>query len=201
MTCDLVGGERRSLIFEIGAELTNLRAAWELSADSCEAIRDPGPLTPRERQAVDTAGYTDEVDVALLYALCGRVQSDDPYLLEGVSLSDRQIIEVNSMLALCPGHPLAGRLQAAVTRTQERAQLEAAGHLFADGTHLVGTEVQPGTYVVDGKVADCYWARMDARGEIIDNNFISGAGRAEVTIRAGDHSFTSEGCGEWRKVG
>ena len=132
------------MIFEIGADVTNLQAPWDLSAISCEASRDPGPLTPRD--------------------------------------------------------PLAGRMRAAVTHMAERAQLAASGQLFADGTYVVGSEVQPDTYAIDGKITDCYWARMDARGEIIDNNFISGAGRVEVTIRPGDHSFTSEGCGEWRKV-
>lgn len=200
VACHLASGERRALIFEVGTDVTDLTFAWNLSSADCEATRDPGVLTPREQQAVAAAGYTDTTDVELLYGLCAQVDQANGYLSEALVLSASQITEITAMLTLCPGHPQAGPLHGAVARTQERTQLIATGQLFEDGTHLVGVEVQPGTYAIDGKIANCYWARMDARGEIIDNNFVTGAGRVEATIRTGDHSFLSEGCGEWRKV-
>lgn len=48
------------------------------------------------------------------------------------------------------------------------------------------------------KPTSCTAAR---NGEIIANNFVGGAKRVQVTIRSGDYSFTSRGCGQWRKVG
>jgi hypothetical protein len=69
------------------------------------------------------------------------------------------------------------------------------------GDYRVGTDtgqVAPGTYVatdVDG----CYWERLDSSGEIIDNNFISAAPRAEFTVRASDYAINIEGCGGWTK--
>ncbi len=104
------------------------------------------------------------------------------FLNRSVEEPAETILEVNSLLALCPKHPLAERMRAAVPHTEEHHQVEASGQLFTDGT-----------YAIDGKINDCYWARMDARGEVVDNNFVSGAGRVQVTIRPGDHSFTSEG--------
>jgi len=43
--------------------------------------------------------------------------------------------------------------------------------------------------------------RLDNAGEIIDNNFISAAPRAEVTIRPSDYAFNSEDCGRWVRIG
>lgn len=71
-----------------------------------------------------------------------------------------------------------------------------------DGAFVVGddfdfvTTIRPGTYVTYD-VEGCYWERLDAAGEIIDNNFISAAPRVEVTIRATDYAFNSEDCALW----
>lgn len=72
---------------------------------------------------------------------------------------------------------------------------------FGPGTYRVGTMIEPGTYVSESDTPreGCYWERTDAAGNIIDNNFISSSFRAEVTIMAGDYSFTSERCGRWVK--
>jgi hypothetical protein len=70
------------------------------------------------------------------------------------------------------------------------------------GTHLVGDEIQPGTYYIEGDIENCYWERQDSRGNIIDNYFTLGARRVEVTIRPSDYVFLSDGCaGPWRPVG
>lgn len=71
---------------------------------------------------------------------------------------------------------------------------------FGSGTYTVGIEIAPGTYQT-GSVRNCYWARLDADGQIIDNNFISGAPQARVTIRGSDFGFTTDGCGTWEQVG
>ena len=70
---------------------------------------------------------------------------------------------------------------------------------FGDGTWIVGEDVQPGTYRTQGRVDGCYWARLTAGGEVIDNNFISAALQAVVIVEASDALIESSGCGTWTK--
>lgn len=71
---------------------------------------------------------------------------------------------------------------------------------FGDGTFKVNGDIAPGTYATGG-VSDCYWARVDANGRTIANDFVTGAPRVQVTILASDAGFTSRGCEEWDRVG
>lgn len=67
------------------------------------------------------------------------------------------------------------------------------------GDYKVGTgtgELSHGTYVATD-VKNCYWERLDANGNIIDNNFINAAPRAQVTVRSSDYAVNFEGCGGW----
>lgn len=199
-SCYLDEGYTTTMSFQIpvGGDFT---AIWAAAPRSCEVAREPSALTPLEQKAVTAAGYTDQASVDTLYELCGRVDPEDVYVSPEHSLSPEQISEVNGMLTLCPKHPQAKLLRDAITRGQAHAKAEAAGELFYAGTFLVGSEVKPGTYAVEGEIENCYWERTDDRGEIIDNGFVVGARRVEVTIRSTDHSFHNTGCGEWRKVG
>ena len=76
------------------------------------------------------------------------------------------------------------------------------GRIAGSGTHLVGTEVAPGTYRASSP-DDCYWERLSGLSgdfdEIIANGI--GAGDATVTIRSGDLAFSSERCGYWDRIG
>lgn len=69
---------------------------------------------------------------------------------------------------------------------------------FTDGTKIVGTDIQPGTYRSMG-ASGCYWERMSGfggtLGEIIANG--NPAGPAIVTIAATDKGFKSQRCGTW----
>lgn len=71
---------------------------------------------------------------------------------------------------------------------------------FSDGTHLVGTDIVPGTYRAPGS-ARCYYARQsDLSGEfnaIISNG--SGVGPI-ITIAESDAAFTSRNCGQWQQA-
>jgi hypothetical protein len=172
---------------------------WTAQLSSCEASRGGGALTPREANAVKAAKYTNG-DVSTLYSLCAAVNPDDPYLIPSTEMPPEQVAEVNGMLTLCPKHPYAKEFRRAVTEGQQLAQAEARGELFYAGTFRVGAEIKPGTYVIEEASEGCYWERLDASGEIIDNNFIAAATRVEVTISASDYSFHNDGCGPWRKV-
>lgn len=76
-----------------------------------------------------------------------------------------------------------------------------------DGTLLVGKDVKPGTYqtrVVEGEfLSSCYWARLDASGEIIDNQISTTVGaRMTLKIRATDDAVEINCYGAvWKRVG
>lgn len=70
---------------------------------------------------------------------------------------------------------------------------------FGDGTHVVGTDIAPGTYRNSSSSAGCYWERLSGFGgtfdEIIANEFAEY--RQLVTIEETDVGFSSEDCGTW----
>lgn len=73
---------------------------------------------------------------------------------------------------------------------------------FGDGTHLVGNDIQPGTYRNDGTSESCYWERQSGltgtSADIIANDLPTG--QAYVTIDPSDKAFTSKRCGTWELV-
>lgn len=158
---------------------------------------------PAPAQKLIDAGYSDE-EIAYAQSWCDGTDLDwdpatDPYLDPTFALSPDQIREVRGWLLLCPDNQNAKALRTAIQRSQKVNRQSALGERFFAGTYVVGKEVKPGTYVVDQALAGCYWERTDATGEVIDNNFVSGSTRVQVTILASDYSFTSEGCGEFVK--
>lgn len=70
---------------------------------------------------------------------------------------------------------------------------------FKDGTYIVGTDIQPGTYRTRKGTSNCYYERLKGFSgdfsEIIANNNTSAP--AIVTIEASDKGFKSSGCGIW----
>ena len=83
----------------------------------------------------------------------------------------------------------------AITTTS--APPEAA---FSDGTHLVGTDIEPGVYetgLVDG--FDCQWERLAGTGgtfeEIIANGTVDT--HAVVEVVEDDVAFATSDCGDW----
>lgn len=94
--------------------------------------------------------------------------------------------------------------QAEPEQSEEPAPEEAeddTAPAFADGTHLVGADIEAGTYRSDGQAAMCYWERLsDLSGEL-DGIIANGNSAPEiVTIDAKDKAFTSNGCGGWVPV-
>ncbi|MQA13107.1 MAG: hypothetical protein GEV09_02770 [Pseudonocardiaceae bacterium] len=75
------------------------------------------------------------------------------------------------------------------------------------GVHVVGTDIEPGSYRTDGPSDPafpyCYWARLsDTTGDfesIITNG--NPQGPATVTIEPGDGAFDTSGCAAWEPVG
>ena len=72
-----------------------------------------------------------------------------------------------------------------------------------DGTFIVGTDVEPGTYR-GSSTGRCYWARLrnfTGRGDILANDYVSAPGAVIVTIDASDAGFKSSDCGRWERIG
>jgi hypothetical protein len=69
-----------------------------------------------------------------------------------------------------------------------------------DGTWLVGSDIQPGTYR-SSTDPDCYWARLkDTTGafEAIITN--GNGGNQIVTVKPTDKAFESTRCAPWTKI-
>jgi hypothetical protein len=70
-----------------------------------------------------------------------------------------------------------------------------------NGTFLVGSDVQPGTYRTSGG-SPCYWARLrslsGALDAIVANDMAQGP--AVVQISKTDKAFQSKGCADWHAV-
>ena len=176
-----------------------------------ESARIVEPVNDAE--AAILARYaTEDIDgreIPFAYATCIRPEGNFP--LDDVFIDDMQ-----NALLLCPDHPDASRWEqlildnaAAAKQAEERARAQEEarqeqqrlideGKAFDDGLYRVGEDIQPGTYVIDEGVSDCYWERQDAAGDIIDNYFGT-ALRVEVTIQDSDYGFLSEDCGLWRR--
>jgi hypothetical protein len=69
---------------------------------------------------------------------------------------------------------------------------------FAEGIHLVGSEIQPGRYIASG-FGFCYWERLSGlsgENDDIVANDIPGE-RAIVAVLESDVAFNSYDCGRW----
>ncbi|MGY1653397.1 hypothetical protein [Geodermatophilus sp. SYSU D01119] len=73
---------------------------------------------------------------------------------------------------------------------------------FGDGTYLIGSDIQPGTYSSTGS-SDCYWERLDGLtgdfGAILAND--NPQGQTYVQILPTDVAFSTDDCGTWHRVG
>ncbi|MGP6172052.1 hypothetical protein ACTU6V_12700 [Microbacterium sp. A204] len=158
-------------------------------------IVENGPYSTTEYAAV-AAAYTDDPisSADILWSVCADV--DGPYQTNG-PLNDVQRAEIAGALMLCPDHPSAAIMANGSAEQQERA----AGVRFGDGVREIGAQIQPGTYRASGDIKNCYWARLDAAGGTIENNFVPSATQVEVTVEPSDFSFHVEGCGEFVKIG
>ena len=76
--------------------------------------------------------------------------------------------------------------------------VEAYGALAepkGSGFFTVGTEILPGKWRSTGSGDGCYWARLDAQQELLDNHF--GFAGGTVNIQPSDYEVQFEDCGTW----
>lgn len=157
------------------------------------------PVSGVEQAIWDRDKKPNEYTIPIPYEQC--VEHDSHFIRNGWPVSKQQVPEAETALMLCPNHPNADLIRANIADQKNLAQELQTGESFYDGNYRVGPRVKAGTYAVTNRVENCYWERLDRTGTIIDNNFVTGALRVEVTIQPTDFSFHSEGCGLWRKVG
>lgn len=94
--------------------------------------------------------------------------------------------------------------EAAVKKREDAvtgAEKTQAANTVADGTWVVGVDIEPGTYKAKADVGSrCYWGiyATGSNGDDIINNDIPGGGLPSVTLAAGQ-DFKSARCGSWTK--
>jgi hypothetical protein len=86
-------------------------------------------------------------------------------------------------------------------REPEPREPEPREPSFGDGTHQVGTDVQPGIYRTRAGSPNCYWERLRNFSGGLNGILANGntSAPAIVTIEQTDAGFHSEGCGTWTK--
>jgi hypothetical protein len=175
------------------------REVWSASGLSmCGTGQLTGDYYTAEQQSVlESGAIADLSELDVLAGVCASLQFSS--LGRQLVFSEVQLKQIKTALMLCPDSPAAPALIPIIAEQELEASELASGVRIPSGVHRVGTEMQPGTYVTEGNLDGCYWERTDSTGEIIDNNFIGAALRAEVTVRASDYSFTSTNCGQWRR--
>ena len=64
-----------------------------------------------------------------------------------------------------------------------------------NGFFTVGTEILPGKWRSTGSGDDCYWARLDAQQDLLDNHY--GIAGGTVNVQPTDYEVQFEDCGTW----
>lgn len=97
---------------------------------------------------------------------------------------------------------LAAASAALDEREAQLTQAEAvqARSTFGTGVHLVGQDIEPGTYRTEG-TGSCYWARLRGLGGELGDVIANGLPRGPTTVQihASDVAFESSGCGQWTR--
>lgn len=82
---------------------------------------------------------------------------------------------------------------------KEEAAQEDSNPNFSDGTHRVGTDIEPGTYRTREGSSGCYYARLSGFSNEMDDLIANGnaSGPVVVTVEPSDAGFESKRCGTW----
>lgn len=190
-----------SLDFSKSETYQKYSEAWSDSDiyPNCEATLVSGTVfTGVEIAAFEASKYKEISSLDTLYSLCA--ETTDLYFLTSQGLSDSQADELSGMLTLCPDHPSYDVLTEKLTGYKDWVAGGSIKTGFGPGLYMVGSEIQPGTYITTQRVDDCYWERQDSSGRTIENDYILAAPSATVTISDSDISFLTEGCGRFEIV-
>ena len=157
------------------------------AAFASEASATYGPLT-------FVACYVDPSGAPIgCYGMTGA-----PSLLVGIA-QPGQAFTFTEYSTIASGEPPS-------TGEAAPAPAGAAAPSFGDGTWVVGTDIEAGTYRSDVPAGElCYWERLSGFGgdileDVITNDAVDGPAQVLVEIDPTDAGFTSQDCGTWTKV-
>ena len=86
-------------------------------------------------------------------------------------------------------------------KVEDPKETKPAVASFGNGTHIVKTDIQAGTYRSQG-TRTCYWARLSGFGGQLDDIIANGNNSPEIiTISVSDAAFETSGCGQWVEIG
>lgn len=190
---------KRTISFTIDRVEPKWRKVWSVPLGKdpyCESYGPKlEPVSVAEQVLWDAVKRPDRYTIRIPYELC--TEHGTTWTTDEWPVGEAQIREAEQALLLCPKHPDAAGIRSRIADLKQLRTDRKGGRAFDDGNFRVGQEIKPGTYYTEN-VADCYWERLDAAGNIIDNNFVLDALRVEVTVSPTDFSFHSQGCGTWR---
>ena len=157
-------------------------AALFAGLSPADVVREALQATPARNVSVDD--YDDELILATLLVTAG-VETYCPELDPGFSDPDKgPLMLTNAWLEVTGEDPIE------------------ESELIRDGTWVVGTDVQPGTYRYRGTNRGCYWERLAGFSGESSDRIAHGFSDdpQEVTIDPTDVGFLSRGCGFWHLV-
>lgn len=197
-----------------GNTYPDYRDAWpaQHTFTDCYGSEKSGvEYSPQQRQAFEATETTDSdsIDFVLggLYEMCAA--RGDTSVGNYFVAQSNEARKARAELILCPDHPDAAAIQAAIDEYEgrqvaissgaaaavSRSAAADAGLYAGQGSHLVGIDIQPGTWrSVGDRVENCYWEISDSSGGIIDNAAVSVAPPLTITIPATAAGFTATGC-------
>jgi hypothetical protein len=147
-----------------------------------------------------------EDESAVLAAALEAAPSDDDLVERERALEDRASELEERERTLADAERGLASLEADIAEREEAVGIEEqrqADRSFGNGTWVVGTDIEPGTYRTDGATGPgCYWARLSGLsgefGDIITNGITEGP--TTVTIASSDAAFESQGCQQWTRT-
>lgn len=105
-------------------------------------------------------------------------------------------IDTSTPTTIAPAVPIIATYEPVTTTVP--VPTGPASSINRDGTYMVGTDIQPGTWRTNGG-SGCYWERKanltGGIGSILDNHL--GNGQQLVTILPSDKAFETKRCGGW----
>ena len=85
--------------------------------------------------------------------------------------------------------------------TQDLSRITDSTTSFEEGTYIVGTDVEPGTYRNSGGTG-CYYARLSSFHGGVEGIISNGNSDAPVVVEIAptDAGFKSNRCGSWERI-
>lgn len=178
---------------------TSLQDIWELGENRwCTDMRIEGDTLSESETSILTSLYETAEDVQAIkhiYEICASTTGNLTMSSISAKTASKNIHVISEF---CPGHPGSSEIIQHNQSIIDEDTARKEGYRINDGKHLIGTDMQPGTWVtVKDRVSDCYWEISDSNGDIIDNNFVSIAETLTVEVPDYATGFTSERCGGW----